>query len=316
MKILVTGASGFVGRNLITYLKFHTNNEVITFGRTRVDGSDSHISGDLTDGIDFSSILLGVDVVIHCAGRAHVMNDCSSDALSSYRIVNTEPTVKLAKFAAKAGVGRFIYLSSIKVNGESTTGRAPFSSIDQHLPTDDYGISKSEAELGLIDVANHTNLDYVIIRPTLIYGEGVKANFESLMSLVNKRVPLPFGCINENRRSIVSIRNVVELITICLDHPKAANEIFLISDDDDLSTKMLVQKMSIALEKPSFQIPVPVWVYKLIGEVCNRKALIERLIGSLQVDITHTKKTLDWSPSQSVDDGFRDVAHYIKSRKS
>ncbi|MDH5914599.1 SDR family oxidoreductase [Vibrio splendidus] len=316
MNILVTGASGFVGQHLLSHLKESTNNHVVTYGRSKVNCSDKHFFGDLSDSADFSPVLNGIDVIIHCAGRAHIINDNVKDPLDVYREVNTRATVNLARSAVKSGVKRFIYLSSIKVNGESTSVHNPFLSSDSHSPIDDYGISKSEAEFGLINAAKNTGLDYVIIRPPLIYGEGVKANFESLMNLVDKGIPLPFGCINNNLRSLVSIGNLIDLLDVCISHPKAANEIFLVSDDHDISTSDLVEKMSQALGKKVFQIPIPIFLYKLLGKISNRQGVIDRLINSLHVDINHTKNTLNWTAPQSLDVGFKEVAEYIKNNKA
>ena len=262
-----------------------------------------------------ANALSEVKVLIHVAARVHIMNDDSVDPLTEFRKVNTHGTLELAKQAAKSGVKRFIFLSSIKVNGESTTGRLPFHNKDEHKPEDPYGISKSEAESQLLSLAKDTGMEVVIIRPPLVYGPGVKANFNSLMSLVNKGFPLPFGLIDGNQRSLVSVYNLVDLIITCIDHPKAVNQVFLVSDDSDVSTSGMVKEMSKALGVNRFQIPVPVWAYKLISKVTGKQLIFDRLIGSLQLDITHTKKTLQWKPSLTISQGLKPTAKYIKQIK-
>ncbi|CFW10481.1 UDP-glucose 4-epimerase [Vibrio cholerae] len=245
------------------------------------------------------------------------MNDDSSDPLSEFRAVNTEGTLNLARQAAKTGVKRFIFLSSIKVNGESTSGRQSFTAFNTRSPEDPYGQSKAEAEEQLLELGKQTGMEIVIIRPTLVYGPGVKANFASLMSLVAKGIPLPFGCISNNKRSLVSVDNLVDLIITCIDHPKAANQVFLVSDDHDVSTSEMVREMAIALGKPTWQLPVPIWCYKLAGKLFNKSDVVDRLIGSLQVDISHTKETLDWAPPQTLQEGFKKTAEaFLSSKKN
>ncbi|GHZ42263.1 glycosyltransferase [Vibrio cholerae] len=225
--------------------------------------------------------------------------------------------LNLAKQAIKKGVKRFIFISSIKVNGESSQLNKPFTSSDLHASQDDYGLSKAEAELQLQEVAKDSGMDVVIIRPTLVYGPGVKANFSSLMNLVSKGIPLPFSCITNNKRSLVSVDNLVDLVITCIDHPKAANQVFLVSDDHDVSTSEMVREMAIALGKPTWQLPVPIWCYKLAGKLFNKSDVVDRLIGSLQVDISHTKETLDWAPPQTLQEGFKKTAEaFLSSKKN
>ncbi len=208
------------------------------------------------------------------------MNDDAIDPLEEYREVNTYGTVNLARQAAMSGVKRFVFISSIKVNGESTRPGHPFSHDDECLPQDFYGQSKAEAESELFKLSKETGLEVVVIRPTLVYGPGVKANFASLMSLVKKGAPLPFGCINGNKRSLVSVNNLVDLIVTCLEHPKAVNQVFLASDDHDLSTSEMVREMAFAFGKRTWQLPIPVFCYKLIGSLFNKKDMVDRLLGS------------------------------------
>lgn len=253
---------------------------------------------------NYKDALQGVSCVFHIAARVHIMNDDSVDPLAEFKAVNTYGTLNLAKQAAQAGVKRFIFVSSIKVNGETTSGKQPFTSKDKRMPEDPYGISKSEAEQQLLELGKQTGMEIVIIRPPLVYGEGVKANFASLMRLVGKGLPLPFRLITKNKRSLVSVYNLVDLIKVCIDHPKAANQVFLASDDHDLSTAEIVALMAKVQGKPNLAIPVPVWCFKLAGKLLGKQAVIDRLTGSLQLDITHTKNTLNWSPPYSVEHGF------------
>lgn len=310
---LVTGANGFLCRNLIPLLS-----EVVLIDRGR--DMQSFDNGNyfrklIDSNTDYRECLINVECIIHCAARVHIMNDKSVNPLDDYREVNTAGTMNLAKQAVEAGVKRFIFISSIKSNGESSPLGKPFKYDDPRSPEDYYGQSKSEAEEQLLQLADETGLEVVIIRPTLVYGAGVKANFASLMKLTAKGVPLPFGCITHNKRSLVSVKNLVNLILTCIDHPKAINQVFLVSDDYDVSTSEMVRQMSLALGKKTFQLPVPIWLYKVLGKMFNKMDVIERLTGSLQVDINHTKDTLGWIPPQSLHDGFKETADYIQGQQ-
>ncbi|EGU36912.1 NAD-dependent epimerase/dehydratase [Vibrio sp. N418] len=243
------------------------------------------------------------------------MNDNSENPLDDYREVNTKGTLNLARQGVAAGVKRFIFISSIKVNGESTKLNKPFKSTDDRRPEDFYGQSKAEAEVQLLQLAEETGLEVVIIRPTLVYGPSVKANFASLMNLVSKGLPLPFGFLTNNKRSLVSVNNLVDLIITCIAHPKAANQVFLVSDDHDVSTSEMVREMAKSLNKPQWQIPIPKWSYRLAGSVFGKQDTVDRLLDSLQVDITHTKKTLGWKPPQTLEDGFKETAEAFLSNK-
>ncbi|TMP13898.1 SDR family oxidoreductase [Pseudoalteromonas sp. S2893] len=302
--IALTGYTGFVGSVMLRRLE---PDNVLLLGR-KAPSSYPHFNFfDLSDtqNLDLKSCLRPVNVLIHSAARVHVMNDNAVDPLSEFRAINTIGTLKLAEQAAKAGVKRFIFLSSIKVNGEGATGKLPFKITDKHAPEDPYGISKSEAEQQLLELGRQTGMEIVIIRPPLVYGEGVKANFASLMKLVDKGFPLPFRLISKNKRSLVSVYNLVDLINVCVGHPDAANQVFLASDDRDLSTAEMVELMAEVQGKPNLAIPVPVWCFKFVGKLLGKQAVIDRLTGSLQLDITHTKKTLNWTPPYSVEDGFK-----------
>lgn len=304
--VLVTGYSGFVGSHLVGALS--PSVKVNLLGRSPPPPCHMHQKANIDPNSDYSAVLNDVEVVVHVAARVHVMDDNSSDPLNEFRQVNAAGTINLATQAVKAGVKRFILLSSIKVNGESSLLGKPFKHDNGRSPKDFYGQSKSEAEEQLLKLANETALEVVIIRPTLVYGPGVKANFASLMNLVSKGIPLPFGCITQNKRSLVSVDNLVDLIVTCIDHPKAANQVFLVSDDHDVSTSEMVRELAIALDKPTWQLPVPIWCYKLVGKLSAKSDIFDRLTGTLQVDISHTKETLGWKPPQTLQEGFKKTA--------
>ena len=302
MKILITGYSGFVGKHLVDAL--YGNFELKLLGRTNPNFNCEFLKAPIDSSTDYSSIIHDVDVVIHLAARAHIMIDKALDPLNEFREVNVRGTINLANQAAKAGVRRFIYISSIKVNGEKTLIDSPFKNSDEHKPEDAYGLSKSEAEQQLISLGAETGMEYVFIRPPLVYGEGVKANFSFLMNFIGKKFPLPFGALVSNRRSLVSVYNLVDLIKVCVVHPKATNQIFLVSDDNDISTSGMVALMARVQGVKNYSLPFPAWCFHLLGRLLNKQEIIDRLVGSLQVDITHTKETLNWKPPYSVEEGF------------
>jgi nucleoside-diphosphate-sugar epimerase len=303
MKIAITGGTGFLGDHLLKALPAE---QLIILGRRDPILPSAIFHQCAIDGdANFSEALIGVKIVIHCAARAHIMNDDAQDPLTEFRKVNTLGTLNLAKQAASAGVKRFIYISSIKVNGERTEQNRPFKFDDKHNAQDPYGLSKSEAETALLELGQKTGMEIVVIRPPLVYGEGVKANFAALLKLVGKGLPLPFRCVNKNKRSMVSVYNLVDLIKTCIEHPQAANQVFLVSDDDDLSTAQMVALMAKVQGKRNLALPVPVWCFKLVGKLLNKRDVIDRLTGSLQLDIEHTKKTLHWQPPYSVEHGFK-----------
>ncbi|EHH3081939.1 SDR family oxidoreductase [Vibrio vulnificus] len=313
-KILITGAEGFLGSELRKQLV--DKEKLVCFSRRHV-ANDNYHRFEINSCTNYSDTLVGVKCVIHCAARVHIMDDVEVEPLEAYREVNVRGTINLAKQAVENGVKRFIFVSSIKVNGESTTGKQGFTAQDTPSPEDHYGVSKAEAEEQLIALGEETGLEIVIIRPPLVYGEGVKANFASLMNLVSKGIPLPFGCLTQNKRSLVSVDNLVDLIVTCIDHPKAANQVFLVSDDHDVSTSEMVLQMALALVKPTWQLPVPVWCCNLVGKLFNKSNVVDRLTGSLQVDITHTKETLGWTPPQSLQEGFKQTAEaFLQSKKN
>ena len=303
MKIAITGGTGFLGTHLIKALPAK---QLVILGRRKLELPGAiFFECSIDNSTDFSRTLVDVNVLIHCAARAHIMNEESQDPLTEFRKVNTHGTLSLAKQAALAGVNRFIYISSVKVNGESTKESRPFKFDDEHNPLDPYGLSKSEAETGLFELGQKTGMEIVVIRPPLVFGKGVKANFAALLKLVGKGLPLPFRSITQNKRSMVSVYNLVDLINTCIDHPKAANQVFLVSDDNDLSTAEMVALMAKVQGKLNYALPVPVWLFNLAGKLLNKQDVVGRLSGSLQLDIEYTKKTLNWQPPYSVEHGFK-----------
>jgi nucleoside-diphosphate-sugar epimerase len=312
--ILITGGTGFVGKPLIKSLRKAKFDVVSVYRGDKKDQIESKFVGGIDSNTDWSGKLNGIDCIVHCAARVHVMNDTVEDPLEAFRNVNVHGTLTLAKAAAKFGVKRFIFVSSIKVNGESTTDRVPYKSSDVSSPEDPYGLSKAEAEEGLKLIADETGMEVVIIRPPLVYAPGVKANFAALLKLASTGIPLPFGCINKNKRSMVYVENLISLIIECINNPNAANETFLVSDDNDLSTKAFVKGLSNSLGKSGLMLPVPNVLFAITGKVLGKSGVIDRLCGSLQVDISHTKDTLNWQPPYSVEQGFTATAEHFKEK--
>lgn len=317
-QLLVTGSSGFVGRHLIQQLQGSTDYQVRALIRRLPDALASDVEYVVLP--DFSAVspehpaLQGVDVVVHLASRVHVMNDTEADPLAAFRRVNVGHTLALARSAASAGARRFVFVSSVKVNGEQTAPGRPFRETDLSAPVDPYGVSKMEAEEALKALALETGLEVVIIRPVLVYGPGVKANFESMMKWLVKRVPLPFGAIR-NQRSLVALDNLVSLILTCTTHPAASNETFLASDGEDVSTTELLRELAQSLGAPARLIPVPQWVLVWGATLLGKKALSQRLCGSLQVDITKAREVLGWQPPMTLKQGLDVTAqHYFSER--
>lgn len=311
MTVLLTGSNGFIGSHLLPVIREKTAVRPVYRGGAGENCAEVFYVDDINGSTNWSGAFDNVDAVVHLAGVAHT-RDCSNERIIE---VNTFGTLNLARQAAQAGVKRFVFLSSVKVHGE-TSGQAPFVHSDAASPLDIYGESKLETEQGLFKLAEEEGIEIVIIRPPLVYGAGVKGNFASLVGLVAKGLPLPFGSIVDNRRSLVSVKNLVDLIMTCVDHPKAVNQVFLVSDDEDLSTCDLVIRISKGFGKGGALLPVPAWCYKLAGRITGKMAMVDRLIDSLQVDITHTKNTLNWNPPQSIDEGIHETikAYLVKKR--
>lgn len=287
--ILLTGGSGFLGSALLQTLARTGTFSIIAALRANHRAFAPKVSTFALDALNAATqweeaFANPVDVVVHAAARVHVMSEMSADPLAEFREVNVEGTLNLARQAAAAGVRRFIFISSIKVNGESTDLRPPFKADDECAPLDPYGISKMEAEVGLRTLAAQTGMDVVIIRPVLVYGPGVKANFRTMMRWLQKGVPLPFGAI-QNRRSLVSLDNLIDLIVTCIDHPRAANQTFLVSDGEDVSTPDLLRRLGNVLGKPAHLVPIPRRAMQVVAAMLGKSAVVQRLFGSLQVDI-------------------------------
>jgi nucleoside-diphosphate-sugar epimerase len=295
MKCVITGAKGFVGTQLKSFLA-EKDIDVVALGRD-------------TDPVP---VLAGADVLVHLAARVHVMNERSIDPLAEFRSANVVATGLLARQAAKVGVQRFVYVSSVKVNGESTKAGCPFTEQDIEGPQDAYGTSKWEAEQALRQIAQATGMEVVIVRPPLVYGPGVKANFATLMHAVSKRWPMPLAAIH-NSRSFVGLDNLVDFIHCCATHPNAANQTFLVSDGADVSTAQLIKELATVLNVRPNLWTVPQWILELGGALLGKRAAVERVCGNLQVDISKALRLLDWRPPVSLQEGLRRAAEGVNN---
>jgi nucleoside-diphosphate-sugar epimerase len=307
-KISITGATGLVGRALLAQLVALGRFEVLALARqfpvNRVMGAEYLFVRDLTLQSQWLGALDGVHAVVHAAARVHVMHDTEVDPLTAFRAVNVEGTLNLARQAAAAGVKRFVFISSVKVNGEFTPPGRAFTEVGVPDPQDAYGQSKCEAEQGLRQIATETGMEVVIIRPPLVYGPGVKANFAALMRAVKKGWPLPLGAIH-NQRSLVALDNLVDFIVTCITHTKAANQTFLVSDGQDLSTTELVRGMAQAARVSAHLLPVPVWALEFAGRLFGKVDAVQRLTGNLQIDSSKARDLLGWEPKISIQEGLR-----------
>lgn len=312
--ILITGVTGFIGsalaRHCVKRQGFNTHG-VARHLDMNLPTAVEQVAVDLKEDPDLSSVLQGIDVVIHSAGRVHVMRDFTQNPMEEFRKANVAATLNLAHQSVAAGIKRFVFLSSVKVNGEATQLGCPFMADDAPEPLDAYGVSKMEAEQGLREIALQTGMEVVIIRPPLVYGPGVKANFFAMMRWLKRGVPLPLGAIH-NKRSLVALGNLVDFIMVCLTHPAAANQTFLVSDGEDVSTTELIRRMGQAMGMPARLLPVPPsWlkqVANLAGKVQGSRSMpnaVQRLCDSLQVDIEKNQQLLGWTPPISFDEGLK-----------
>lgn len=304
MKLLITGATGFLGGSLVSSLHGRQDTElscpVRYLGALKV-GREMLVDG-LGPETDWYNIVADQDVVIHAAARAHVNKDECSDPLAEFRKVNTDGTLNLARQSAEAGVKRLIFISSIGVNGR--TNNKPFTEEDLPRPVEPYAQSKWEAEQGLLQIQRDTGMEIVIIRPPLVYGPNAPGNFGNLVRCIGKGVPLPLGAVY-NKRSLVSLNNLVDLIITCIDHPAAANQLFLAGDGQDVSTTELLRCVGEAMGKPVRLIPVPARLLLIGASLLGKKAVAQRLLGSLQVDIGKVRNVLGWKPPFSIEEGLR-----------
>ena len=318
-RILVTGANGFIGSYLMPALQRHS---YISRGSTRSDDiqidpqiNDYVCVGEIGPNTDWDKALSGIHAVIHLAARVHIMRENSSDPLDAYRRVNVLGTSRLAEQAIEKGVKRFIYLSSIKVNGEQTP-HSPFTEDDKPAPADPYGQSKLEAELRLKELSRHSDMEVVIVRPPLVYGPGVGGNFMRLIKLVEHGYPLPLASIR-NARSMVSLQNLTDFLITCLEHPRAAGETFLVSDGIDWSTPDMIHAIAKALGVPERLFPIPVPLLQAMGRLLGQGESITRLSQSLLVDISKSRDLLGWEPQQSHSDAIsQTVEDYLSQQNA
>lgn len=312
MHILVTGANGFVGQALCK--KLVQQGVGVTAVVRKADADLPNVTTvvkSLSAKTEWQDTLKNIDVIIHLAGRAHIMNEAAEDPYQAYAEVNIEATRHLAEQAVLSGVRRFVFVSTVKVNGEST-GPSAFNESKNAQPEDDYAKTKYEAEKALNQIAKEEKLEVVIVRPPLIYGENVKANFKNLIKLSQSGLPMPFGAI-KNKRSLLYLENLIDFLLLCAKHPKAVNETFLISDDDDVSTTQLIQTIAVASNKKAILVPVPMEWLKLLLKLIGKQSLSVRLFGNLQVDTTKAKTLLNWAPMFSFKEG---ISKTIKGSKS
>ena len=308
--ILITGFNGFIGNALIGELS--KNSEINIRASSRAENKinkkniDIVSTGEINSDTNWQEALKDCTTVIHTAALTHQMDSGLKEVtLDKYKEINTKGTINLANQAARNGVERFIFLSSIKVNGEFTSINKPFRFDDTPKPGDNYAKSKHEAEFGLKEISDKTGMEIVIIRAPLVYGPGVKANFASLIKVISKGLPLPLSLVTRNKRSFVSLYNLIDLIITSIDHPKAANETFLVSDGRDLSTVELIKIISKIMNKKSRLFPFPIFLLKLFAILLGKINVVRRLVESLQVDITHTYDILGWKPPLSINDGIK-----------
>ena len=318
MKVLVTGASGFVGRALCSYLVVHGLDVVGTVRNlpgTPVPGVNYRIVAEMGASTDWSDVLTGVQAVIHCAARVHVMRDHAQDLLTEFRYVNTLGTETLARAATYCGVKRLVFLSSIKVNGESAPPDAPFDQASPAKPQDPYAISKWEAELALTRVSAETGLEIVVLRCPLVYGPRVKGNFIRLLQAVDHGIPLPLA-LARNRRSLTYLDNLTDAIATCLMHPAAAGKTYHVSDGEDVSTAELIARIAQALGKPSRLWPCPLGLIELAGRMTRKSDEITRLLGSLCIDSSKIRSELDWTPPYTLEQGLAETAQWLHGQNN
>jgi nucleoside-diphosphate-sugar epimerase len=303
MKVAVIGAGGFVGQP-VTRRLMAQGVEVRPIVRTPAGLPGERTITDVDDA-DWDALLEGMDAVIHLIARVHIVTDRAENPLADNRRINTAGTLKIAEAAARAGVKRFVFVSTIKVNGENNAPGTPFTADEVPTPLDAYGISKREAEQGLFALSERTGMEVTVVRPPLVYGPGVRANFLSMMKWVRRGVPLPFGRVTGNRRSMVGIDNLVDLILTLLTHRNAPGQIFFASDGHDVSTRQLLTMLAAAMGRKARLLPMPVGLMRAAAKAAGKGATANRVLGSLQVDIAKNRDLLDWTPPVSMEEGLR-----------
>lgn len=308
MRVLVTGASGFVGSALLKRLAAEA--DVQPLALVRAESAALSLDVEKFEVADLAAeslpegCLAGIDVVVHAGARVHVMRDSEPDPLEAFRRANLEGTLNLARRAAEDGVKRFVFVSTAKVHGEASAAGEPFTEQQEAKPVDPYAVSKYEAEQALFDLARETGMELVVVRPPLVYGPGVKANFQAMMKWVERGIPLPLGAIT-NRRSLLALDNLVDFLALCLDHPAAANEVFLVADGEDLSTTDLLRGLAKAMGRPSRLAPVPSALVFGAARLLGQGAIAQRLGGNFQVSIDKARRVLGWQPPVGVAEGLR-----------
>ena len=317
MKFLITGANGFVGKPLCAELlrQGQSVRAALRSASKPADDVEVVISGSIDGKADWTEALRGVDVVIHLAARVHVMRETAGDPLAEFLEVNLYGTANFAQQAARAGVKRFVYVSSIKVNGEQTSATQPLTELDEANPQDPYAISKWQAEQALQRIAQKTNLEVVIVRPPLVYGPGVKGNFISLLAAIDKGIPLPLASAN-NARSLVYVGNLVDALIACATHPVAAGQTYLVSDGKDVSTALLTEKIANALGRSSRLFHLPPTLLRAVAILAGRSEQVDRLFGSLRISNKKIRGELSWSPPYTLEQGLHATADWYRDEQN
>lgn len=318
LRVLVTGANGFVGTALCPALsqRGHVVRKALRVMHpaeaSAGQGMEAAVVGNMDAEANWSEALSGVDAVIHLAARVHVMRDTAKDPLAEFREVNVAGTERLARAAAAAGVRRFVYVSSIKVNGDATQGGRIFTELDRPAPQDPYGVSKYEAELALHTVARETGLEIVIVRPPLVYGPGVKGNFIQMLKVLGKGLPLPLSSV-KNRRSLVYLGNLVDALILCATHPAAAGQTYLVSDGEDISTPELLRTLAASAGWHAHLLPCPPFLLRMAAKLAGKGAQADRLLGSLQTDSGKIRRELNWTPPYTLKQGLQATAEWYRA---